>query len=101
MARRAVAGAGLGEEWMSGSARSTASEGNRASGVFGPWRNLERVGASEQVVDQALVRPAGDTAEQDGVVVIDENLEILPRLQVQSLPHRTGQDDLTLFSRER
>ena len=49
------------------------------------------------MVNQPLIRCAGDATEGDGVLVFDEYLKILPGLQMHLLPHRTGQDDLAFF----
>lgn len=73
------------------------SESNGAGAVFGPVRNLERIGTGEQVINEPLIRVTGNAPKHDGVLILDEHLKILPRLQMHLLPHRTGQDDLAFF----
>jgi hypothetical protein len=53
------------------------------------------------MIDKSLIRRMGDTAQQNGIVVVDEHLEILTRFQMHLLPHRTGQDDLAFFGENR
>jgi hypothetical protein len=49
------------------------------------------------VVDQSLIWPAGDSAKQDGVTILNINLKILSRFQVKLLPHFTWEDDLAFL----
>jgi hypothetical protein len=41
------------------------------------------------MVHQAVIGRAVDPAEGDGVLVVDEDFKILPRLQMHLLPHGT------------
>jgi hypothetical protein len=38
-----------------------------------------------------------DAPEGDGVLIVDEDFKILPRLQMHLLPHGAGQDNLTFL----
>jgi hypothetical protein len=49
------------------------------------------------MIDQAMIWRAVDTAEGDGVFIVDEDFKILPRLQMHVLPHGAWQDNLLLF----
>jgi hypothetical protein len=49
------------------------------------------------MIHQTVIRGAVDTAKGDGVLIGDENLKILPRLQMHLLAHGAGQDNLPLL----
>lgn len=49
------------------------------------------------MIHQTLIRRSIDTPKRDGVLIIDENLKILPRLQMHLLPNRTWQNNLTFL----
>lgn len=49
------------------------------------------------MIHQSAIGGAIDPAQGDGVLVVDENFKILPRLKTHLLPHGTWQDNLTFL----
>ena len=49
------------------------------------------------MIHQALIGGAVDTAQSDGILIIDEDLKILPRLEMHLLPNRARQNNLTFL----
>ncbi len=81
--------------------RPDSSQG-KGLGVVGiPGRHLERGRTGQQQVHQPVIRRMRDTAERDGVLILHEDLKILPCLQMHLLPHRAGQDYLAFFGENR
>lgn len=49
------------------------------------------------MIHQAMIGGTVDTAEGDGVFIVDDDFKILPRPKVHFLPHGGGQDNLTFL----